>query len=222
MIIQKFNGVEAAQKAEGLVVVIDILRAATVEAYAFSKGAKYIIPVSTAKEAFALKRQHPEYLLMGEESGIKIDGFDYGNSPSEIQKLNLQNKIIVHRSSRGTQGLVSATKAEQLIFGSFVICSSIVAYINKNKFNNVSIVAMDDEDVIFTNYLEKTLLGQKTSKAQVKKDLSNHPDTKWYLDHQKKAFPKEDIDLALQIDKFNFICLVIRKNNQLITNKLIV
>jgi len=222
VLIQKLSDIQGAKNAEGLVVVVDILRAATVEAYLFSIGVNYIIPVSTQEEAFSLKKHHPEYILVGENYGIKIKGFDYGNSPTELLKADLKNKVVIHRSTRGTQGLVTAVNANELIFGSFVTCSAIVAYAHKKKIKKVSIVAIDEEDSLFSDYLEKSLLGQKTNTAQVKEALYNHPNVKWYFDTQKEAFPKTDIDLALQINKFNFICLVKRINNMLITSKVIV
>jgi len=219
VLIQKLSDILGAKNAEGLVVIIDILRAATVEAYLFSKGVNYIIPVLTQEEAFSLKKQHPEYILVGENYGIKIKGFDYGNSPTELLKADLKNKIIIHRSTRGTQGLISAVKADELIFGSFVTCSAIVNYINNKKVKKITIVAIDEEDLLFSDYLEKSLLGQETNIEQVKEALYSHPNVKYYFDTQKRAFPKTDIDLALQINKFNFICLVKRIDNMLITSK---
>lgn len=222
MVIKKLSDIQGAKNAEGLVVIIDILRAATVEAYLFSMGVTSIIPVSTSEEAFFIKKQHPDYVLVGENYGIKIKDFDYGNSPTELLKADLKNKVVVHRSTRGTQGLVNATKANELIFGSFVTCSAIVTYVHKKKIEKVSIVAMDEEDSLFSDYLEKCLLGLKTNTSQIKESLYRHPDVKYYFDAQKKSFPRTDIDLAFQINKFNFICLVKRINTMLVTSKVIV
>src|SRR5208282_5212468 len=87
-------------------VIIDVLRAFTTAAFAFSVGAHKIIPVSSPEDAFNLKRQNPDYLLMGEIQGKPIQGFDFGNSPTEIQGLDLKGKTIVQRTSAGTQGIV--------------------------------------------------------------------------------------------------------------------
>lgn len=222
MLIRKLSDIQGAKNADGLVVIIDILRAATVEAYLFSIGVNSIIPVSTSEEAFLLKKQHPDYILVGENNGTKIEGFDYGNSPTELLNVNLKNKVVIHRSTRGTQGLVHATKASELIFGSFVTSSAIVAYAHKKKVKKVSIVAMDEEDSLFSDYLEKCLLGQKTNLSHVKEALYSHPNVSYYFNTQKKTFPRSDIDLALQVNRFNFVCLVKRRNNTLITSKVIV
>ena len=75
---------EGAQTAKGVAVIIDVFRAFTCAPLLFSLGIQKSILVSTPEEAFALKEQNSELLLIGEVGGIPIDGFDLGNSPSEI------------------------------------------------------------------------------------------------------------------------------------------
>lgn len=219
MKIKQLAGIEGAKKATGLTVIIDIMRAATVEAYAFGQGAKRIIPVATKEEAFLLKKQDPSILLMGEEHGIKIPGFDFGNSPTEIVEKDLTGKTLVHRTTSGTQGLVNAVNATELIFGSFVTCSAIIRYIKKYNYQDVSIVAMDSEDSIFANFLEDSLNEEQVNKEKVKQALYTDPGTQWFSDPQKPEFPESDIDYALDFDKFNFLCLVQKVNGTLITNR---
>ncbi|MFI5265628.1 MAG: 2-phosphosulfolactate phosphatase [Candidatus Levyibacteriota bacterium] len=219
MNIKQLTGIEGAKNATGLTVIIDIMRAATVEAYAFGQGAKHIIPVATKEEAFLLKKQDPSILLMGEEHGIKIPGFDFGNSPTEIVEVDLTGKTLVHRSTSGTQGLVNAAKASELIFGSFVTCSAIIRYIKKSKHEEVSIVAIDGEDSIFAKYLEDSLNEKKTDKEKVKQELYNHPGTEWFSDPKRPDFPESDINYALDFDKFNFLCLVEKTGGSLVTSK---
>lgn len=222
MKIKQLIGIEQAKLATGTTVVIDIMRAATVAAYAFGQGAASIIPVTTKEEAFALKKSHPEYLLMGEINGYKVEGFDLGNSPSEISKLDLTGKTLVQRTSSGTQGLVLAKKAEKLIFGSFVTCSAIVSYLKGQKIQDLSIVAVDNEDVIFANFLEDILNGNEVNREKVKEELYTHPSVQWFLDADKPEFPAEDIEYALDFDRFNFCCLVKREENLLRAKKIFV
>ena len=75
-----------AQQARGTAVIIDVFRAFTCTPLLFSLGIEKSILVSTPQEAFALKSQDQALLLSGEVSGIPIEGFDLGNSPSEILK----------------------------------------------------------------------------------------------------------------------------------------
>ena len=66
------------EKESDTVVVIDVLRAFTTSAFAFAQGAREIALVSTVDEAFQLRDQYPDALIMGEVRGHPVDGFDFG------------------------------------------------------------------------------------------------------------------------------------------------
>lgn len=217
MKIKKINGRSNAKEATGFVVVIDILRAATVEAYAFSNGASYIIPVYNAVDAFALKKKDPSYILIGENNGYKINGFDYGNSPSEIIKVNLEHKILIHRSSSGTKGLVSAINSKELIFGSFVTAFAIATYLHSKNPDTVSLLALGKDDMICADYLELLLQGCTPDVDLIKKKVCEEPSVSVFMDDTKPEFPITDLELALQFNKFNFICFVEKINGGLKT-----
>ncbi len=95
--------------------MVDVLRAFTTTAFAFERGAKEIILVSTIEEAFELRERDANYLLIGEVNGLPIDGFDLPNSPSAIEKLDLSNQRLVLRTTAGDSGSCSR-KASQSPF----------------------------------------------------------------------------------------------------------
>ena len=97
---------KTCQDVTGTVVVIDVLRAFTTAAYAFSAGASSISLVSTVEHAFALKERYSEALLMGEDQGLPIDGFDDGNSPGQFTTENLW-RIVVCRAAGILTGCVA-------------------------------------------------------------------------------------------------------------------
>ena len=119
----KFNYVnlETCSEATGVVIVIDVIRAFTNAAFAFSRGAQAIYPVSTVEEALTFKAQHANALACGEVGGIPPEGFDFGNSPTQTRTLDLSGKIIVQRTGAGTQGIVRSVKAETLLAVSLVV-----------------------------------------------------------------------------------------------------
>lgn len=200
---------EGAKKAKGLTVIVDIYRAATVAAYALHHGVKYIIPVATKEEAFALKKKNSDYLLTGEEMGIIIKGFDFGNSPLAMTKAVIAGKVLVQRTSSGIQGLVQTRYAEEVIFGSFPTTGAIAKYIHSKKPTIVSIVAMDgkdSEDEFFAHFLKKTVYGKQPDPKAMKEFILHHPCSARFLDPAKPEYPEEDAHLALKVDCFNFIC----------------
>ena len=86
--------IEGAKQARGLAVIIDVFRAFTTACYAVRNGAVGIIPVGDADLAYQLKKENPDYILMGERQGKKLPGFDYGNSPTEIETVEFSGKRI--------------------------------------------------------------------------------------------------------------------------------
>ena len=57
---------------------------------------------------------------MGERKGKKLPGFDYGNSPTEIQTIDFSGRIVIQITSAGTQGFANAKDADEVISGSLV------------------------------------------------------------------------------------------------------
>ena len=72
----------------GPVVAIDVLRAFTTAAYAFASGARAIYLVGSVPEALAFKARHPGVLAMGEDRGLRPDGFDFSNSPVAVAEAD--------------------------------------------------------------------------------------------------------------------------------------
>src|ERR1700694_6285004 len=97
-----------AQEARGVVIVIDVIRAFTVAAYAFAGGASRLWLVRTTDEAFALRQREPQALLAGEIGGRLIPGFDYNNSPSLMAEGNIKGRTIIYHTRAGTQGAAGA------------------------------------------------------------------------------------------------------------------
>lgn len=95
-------------------VVIDVLRATSTMVAALAHGAQAIVPTTTVEEAWALRSRylnsgfrHP-LLLGGERGGVKIEGFDLGNSPGEYTPERVAEKTIIFSTTNGTQALAAA------------------------------------------------------------------------------------------------------------------
>lgn len=122
---------DGARHARGTTVIIDVFRAFSVEAYLFDMGVAEIVPVGEQKTAEELKRADGSVVLIGERNGIKIDGFDYGNSPSQILKGDLEGKKVVHTTSAGTQGIVNAVNADEILVCGLVNALATAEYIKE-------------------------------------------------------------------------------------------
>src|SRR5262245_4159708 len=127
MQINRFSLINGAKEARGLTVIIDVYRACTCAAYALARGASEIILIGEAKEAFELKKKYPDAILMGEIFGRHIEGYDFDNSPTHIAESprDFTGKPFIQRTSAGTQGVVHAKQATEIVLGNFVCASAI-------------------------------------------------------------------------------------------------
>jgi 2-phosphosulfolactate phosphatase len=219
MQIEIIRSLEDADKATGLTVVIDVFRAFSTQAYIFANGADKIIPVLGLEEAHRLKKENPDYILIGERGGIKIEGFDYGNSPTEIINVDFTGKTIMHSTTNGTKGLINAINSEIILSGSFLIANSIIKYIKQNNFKIISFVctspspAEDNEDVMLAYYIRDILNGNQVNESQIKESLRKTSAYDFLLG--EAGVPKTDIELCLDFNKFNFIIKKVTEKNQM-------
>ena len=211
--IRLLDFVEGARQATGLTVIIDVFRAFSTACYLFDQGAKTVIPVGRRETARALQQQHPDYILIGERGGQKIPGFSYGNSPAEIDGVTFEGKTVVHTTTNGTQGLINAQAAAEVITGSFVNAGAVVAYIQAKQPDIVSLVAMGmgagrpaEEDTACAHYLKAQLTNGHTPDFEaIKDDLrTSHTGLKFF-DPGVTWANERDFDLCLTLDKFNFV-----------------
>lgn len=91
----------------GTAVVVDVLRASTTMLAALEAGARRILPAATEEEARALAERLPgnSVLLCGERDGVRIEGFDRGNSPLEYTAERVSGRLLVYCTTNGTPAL---------------------------------------------------------------------------------------------------------------------
>jgi 2-phosphosulfolactate phosphatase len=198
-----YTTLETCHTATGLVVVIDVIRAFTNAAFAFSRGAKEI------------------YLVCGEVGGIPPEGFDFGNSPTQTSQLDLTGRVIIQRTGAGTQGIVRGLQAEHMLAASLVIAGATVTQIQKLGPEAVTFVitgqfedGRGDEDLACAEYLEALLEGQEPDPAPYLERVYRSRDALFHLDEAFPAFPKSDLDHCIAINTFDFAMLVTKDNGR--------
>lgn len=210
---------DTCHTAHGLVVVIDVLRAFSNAAYAFSVGAESITLVSEVTDAFALKAHMPGLLIIGEVDGHPPAGFDFGNSPSETAQLDLYGKHLIQRTSAGTQGVIRSINAETLFASSFVVAGATVRAIQRLAPEKVTFVItgryFDGEDKACAEYLEACLRGQSPDPGPYLHRVC----TTLELTHMPAdRFPTiaRDLDYCTRLDAFSFAMPITCEYGQLV------
>ena len=129
---EEIKNVELAGK---LVVIIDILRASSTIVTALANGCRGFIPILSpdkAKEK-AQEFEKERILLGGEREGIKIEGFNLGNSPREYKREAVKGKTIIFSTTNGVKTLEMVKGAHRIIIGSFLNLQAVCDYCTDYK-----------------------------------------------------------------------------------------
>lgn len=170
--------VKSFKLGEGTPVIIDVLRASSTIITALANGITEVVPVKSEKEAFKLKKQG--YLIAGERNGVKIEGFDLGNSPTELLQIIKENswEKLALKTTNATKLLCSLSEA--------YIVSTLNLKTAEKKFRDrkVSLIAVGsrhglEEDVAVALALYKSLCGLKPDYELVREKVLNSKAAKY-------------------------------------------
>ena len=169
---------------EKVVVVIDVLRATSTMNTLLFNGVNSVTPVETLEECMSLRNEG--FIIMAERMGKKVNGFDYGNSPSKISRENFEGREVAIATSNGTKAIVKTKGSHITIIGSFLNIGSISEYINSK-----------DKDTILlcSGWKGSTNLEDTLCAGAVISKLSNHEiiSDSGYI--AKKLFKKSGSDI---------------------------
>ena len=120
------QGGTAVRRTE-VAIIADVLRASTVIVAALERGAKVVKPTSSIAHALELGKQH-DTLLIGERQCQKVDGFDFGNSPTEIWRADLSGRALIFTSTNFPRAYESAREASVRVVGALTNLTAVTKY----------------------------------------------------------------------------------------------
>jgi 2-phosphosulfolactate phosphatase len=215
--------ITGASRAKGAVVIIDVFRAFTTAALAFSRGVKKIYLVPDVTRAKALKDMGLADYCVGEVGGKKPLEFDIGNSPYEITKLDLKNKTLILSTRAGVVGVDSVETADVIMGASLVNAFATCKWLVNNKFQEITIVAMgwageirSDEDELCAMYMRNILENRKTDHNSIKNIILASPHAAKFDDVNQPWYHYQDRDLALDIDSIDCPIVITSENGILV------
>lgn len=226
--VQILRLIEGAKQATGLTVVIDVFRAISLECYLYHMGAAEIRPAGTIEEAVALSKAFPGSLLAGERAGKKCEGFDFGNSPCSITPEQVAGKRIIHTTSAGTQGIVNAVHADEIITACLANSKAVAEYILAKQPETVSLVCMGNmgvkpaaEDELCAEYIKSIVEGHPLPDIEERiADLQFHGGEHFFDPNNQEVFPEPDFWLCTKHDIFPFLIKIERDEQSLISRKI--
>ncbi len=203
MEIQINRLLEGAKLAKGITVVIDVFRASNTIISCLTSGAENIIPVGEIKDARIIKNTNLDFVLFGERGGVKVDGFDFGNSPIEASKMNLKGKRVILTTSAGSQGIVYSYNADEVIIGSFANSKVVLDYIKMKMPDVVTLLAIGNnatesavEDEECAKYLKAMLEGKKVDLAQMRRNILSSDGA----NRLRRLDQEDDLEFCMELD----------------------
>ncbi|MBR4193444.1 MAG: 2-phosphosulfolactate phosphatase [Oscillospiraceae bacterium] len=227
MDIQILQLLEGARQAEGLTVVIDVLRAFSLECFLAQWGAAELRPVGALEEAFAWRERDPSALLIGERGGAKCEGFDFGNSPTGIPPEAIRGRRVIHTTSAGTQGVTGAVHATEILTGSLVNAGAVAAYVRQQSPARVSLVCMGNagvreapEDLLCAEYIRSLILDEPIPDLEARiRALRWHGGEHFFNPATQHIYPEPDFWVCMQRNIFPFVLRVRRDASGLYMEK---
>lgn len=200
-------GIDGARGATGIAVVIDVLRAFSVSAYAFAGGARECLLVPTVDEARALAAATPGAILSAEVDTMPVAGIEISNSPTQIAAADVRGHAVVQRTTAGAPVINAVERADAIYAASLVVARATAQACLLRKPATVTLIASGDypEDHACATYIDGLLRGAETvDLAELLRPLYASERYRRLAKGNWPGFPKTDVDLALQADRFDF------------------
>jgi len=177
--------VEPEELRDGVVIVIDVLRATTTIVSALHAGTKCVVPLLEIEETLNLKQrilaggdprflpvpQESGLLLGGERQGKRIDGFDLGNSPQEYTPERVAGKTILFSTTNGTKAMHRAALAQIVLPACFLNAEVVARFVS--DYDSIHILCagtdgqMTEEDLYLAGLLVKRIQQNAKNRFQL-------------------------------------------------------
>lgn len=208
----------------GTVVIVDVLRAFSTAAYAFASGASSIWLVGSVEEALLLASEIPNALTVGEEHGLRPEAFNFSNSPVGVAAADLEGRVLVQRTSAGTQGAIAAKHADRMFAASLVcasataaalreIDSSAPAYVITGRFPNTP--EGGEDDLVTAELIERARLGLPLQIHDTQDAVANSRWAKRLGEMGVEDVHPDDVAYSIDVDRFDFAMEVERVGDRL-------
>ena len=207
---RRFVGIDGCHSLLGAAVVVDVMRAFTVAAWAFGRGATRIVFVDNTEDALELRSKIPGALALA--GGAPPHGFDLANSPAQLLRLNVDGRVIIQRTSAGTRGALAARTAAPLLCCSFVCASATARRLRSLGSAPITYVVsgdngMAEEDKACAEFIHALVCEDDVDPAPYLKRARNSPAA---LDLQAgvlrgyRGVDERDVEMCLEVDRFDF------------------
>ncbi|MFB7652520.1 MULTISPECIES: 2-phosphosulfolactate phosphatase [unclassified Streptomyces] len=208
----QFVGIPELTDVPRVAVVIDVMRAFTVAAWAFSRGVERIVLASTEREALELKESRPGWLAL--KDGAPAAGFDAVNSPGLLRSADFAGRTLVQKTTAGTVGALAVADAPLVLCASFVVAGPTARFLRSQEAGPVTFVVTGedgraDEDLACAEYIGRCvdgggIDGGGVDAAPYVHRARNSRAAAELAGGLRSGFHPDDVGLCLEVDRFPF------------------
>lgn len=204
----RFVGIAELAGAPSVAVVVDVMRAFTVAAWAFSRGAEKIVLARTLDAALELKARHPDWITI--KDGAPAPGFDAVNSPGALRSADLGGRTVVQKTTYGTEGVHAAREASLILCASFVVAGATARLLQARASGSVTFVVTGDdghadEDLACAQYIARRAAGDRTDAASFLRRAAASRAAIRLAEGARRGLQgihRSDVALCLELDRF--------------------
>ena len=203
----RFLGIADLVEVPSVAVVVDVMRAFTVAAWAFGQGAERIVLAESLDEALALKAHHPDWAAL--KDGPSEPGFDMVNSPGLLQSVDLDGRTVVQKTTAGTVGAFAVKEASLVLCASFVVAEATARVLRARVSDSVTFVVTGedgqaDEDLACAQYIAGRATEAGTDAAAFLRRAGASRAAAELAEGVRQGVHPDDVALCLELDRFPF------------------
>lgn len=203
----RFLGIDDLATTPSVAVVVDVMRAFTVAAWAFARGAEKIVLSGSLDESLALKARHPEWVTL--KDGPPAPGFDAVNSPALLRSVDLGGRTVVQKTTAGTVGALAVKDAPLVLCASFVVAGATAEVLRAGGSDSVTFVVTGeggkaDEDLACAQYIARQVTEAGTDAAEFLRRAGDSRAASELAEGVRQGAHPDDVALCLELDRFPF------------------
>ncbi|KUM80613.1 2-phosphosulfolactate phosphatase [Streptomyces griseorubiginosus] len=203
----RFLGIAELTEVPSVAVVVDVMRAYTVAAWAFAQGAERIVLAGSLDEALKLKARHPDWVAL--KDGPPAPGFDAVNSPGMLRSTDLGGLTVVQKTTAGTVGALAVREASLVLCAGFVVAEATARLLRARGCDDATFVVTGEdgraeEDLACAQYIAGRAGGAGTNAAGYLRRARASRAAAELTQGVRKGVHPDDVDLCLELDRFSF------------------
>ncbi|MFI6537977.1 2-phosphosulfolactate phosphatase [Nonomuraea sp. NPDC050547] len=203
----RFLGIPDLGEAPSVAVVVDVMRAFTVAAWAFARGAEKIVLAESLDEALALKARHPDWVAL--KDGPAAPGFDAVNSPGLLRSADLGGRTVVQKTTAGTVGALAVKEASLVLCAGFVVAEATARLLRTRESDGVTFVVTGedgraDEDLACAQYIARRVTETGADAAEYLRRAAGSRAAAELAQGVRQGVHPDDVALCLELDRFPF------------------